>query len=64
VREIALGGNESPHHTAAACELVLEALVAQKRLSRNESGSYSRAQPRRPKGPGTQGPFGPPSFDV
>jgi magnesium chelatase subunit I len=59
VRDIALGGNESPHHTAAACELVLEALVAQKRLTRNETGSYSRAQQRRPKGP-----YGPPTFDV
>jgi hypothetical protein len=40
---------------------VLEALVAQKRLSRTESGGYGRAPRQRPKG---QGPFGPPTFDV
>jgi magnesium chelatase subunit I len=34
----------------AACELVLEALVAQRRLTRNEGGSYMRGM-RRPQGP-------------
>ncbi|MGH7717382.1 MAG: magnesium chelatase [Gemmatimonadaceae bacterium] len=37
--------------TAAGCELVLEALVARKKISRSESGHYGRAQPperRRP----------------
>jgi magnesium chelatase subunit I len=29
--------------TVAACELVLEALVARRRLSRSESGRYQRA---------------------
>jgi magnesium chelatase subunit I len=62
VREIGLGRHDSAGHTAAACELVLEALVAQKRLTRTESGGYGRA-PRR-KGPGPQGPFAPPTFDV
>jgi magnesium chelatase subunit I len=58
VREIGLGRHDSPGHTAAACELVLEALVAQKRLTRTESGGYGRA-PRR-KNP----PYSPPTFDV
>jgi magnesium chelatase subunit I len=61
VREIGLGRHDSSGHTAAACELVLEALVAQKRLSRTESGGYGRAPRQRPKG---QGPFGPPTFEV
>ena len=63
VREIGLGKHGSPGHTAAACELVLEALVAQKRLSRTEGGGYGRAPRQRPKG-GPQGPFTPPTFDV
>jgi magnesium chelatase subunit I len=62
VREIGLGRHDSAGHTAAACELVLEALVAQKRLTRTESGGYGRA-PRR-KGPPPQGPYAPPTFDV
>jgi magnesium chelatase subunit I len=59
VREIGLASEASPGHTAAACELVLESLVAARRLTRTESGSYGRAK-RRPK----QGPFGPTTFDV
>ncbi|HSM03772.1 MAG TPA: sigma 54-interacting transcriptional regulator [Longimicrobiales bacterium] len=48
---------------AAACELVLEALVAEKRVSRSEGGSYARARHEGPKGSGGQGmggfdPFG------
>jgi magnesium chelatase subunit I len=40
---------------AAACELVLEALVAQRRISRT-TGGYARAPHERPKpGPGYQG---------
>ncbi len=37
--------------TVAACELVLEALVARKKISRSDAGQYGRAQPperRRP----------------
>jgi magnesium chelatase subunit I len=56
VREIGLGRHDSPGYTAAGCELILESLVAHKRLTRTESGSYARA-PRRPKGPASQGPF-------
>jgi magnesium chelatase subunit I len=37
---------ESDHALAvAACELVLEALVARKRISRNDAGEYGRAAP-------------------
>jgi magnesium chelatase subunit I len=62
VREIGLASEKSAGHTAAACELVLESLVAARRLTRTESGSYRRAR-RRPK-QGPQGPFGPTTFDV
>lgn len=40
----------------AACELILEALVAERRLSRSETGSYSRAARRAPP-PGPAGPI-------
>jgi len=38
--------------TATACELVLEALVARRRLSRSDTGAYGRAthEPRRRPG--------------
>lgn len=36
--------------TVAAAELVLEALVAERRISRMGEGGYRRARPRRPKG--------------
>jgi magnesium chelatase subunit I len=38
---------------AGACELVLEALVARRKISRNDAGSYGRAardEPRRRRG--------------
>ena len=37
--------------TVAACELVLEALVARKKISRSDSGRYGRAQPEQRKRP-------------
>jgi magnesium chelatase subunit I len=58
VQEVGLGRHDSPGHVAAACEMVLESLVAQKRLSRSEGGSYGRAAPRRPRNPPPfQGPM-------
>ncbi|MFP5353987.1 MAG: hypothetical protein ACLGIK_02370, partial [Gemmatimonadota bacterium] len=37
--------------TAAACELVLESLVARRKISRSDAGLYGRApQERRPRG--------------
>jgi len=45
VESTGLAGNgASPGRRAAACELVLEALVAGKRISRNEGGRYGRAR--------------------
>lgn len=42
VRELALGREDSPPHMVAGCELVLEALVADRRISRSEAGRYGR----------------------
>jgi len=52
-------GASSPGRTVAAAELVLEALVAERRISRMEEGGYRRAKPRRQKGGG-----GGLSFDI
>ncbi len=53
-----LDDDASPETTVAACELILEALVAERRVSRSETGRVGRAPRRqRPGGPG--GPFGP-----
>ena len=51
VYESGLGENGDASVVAAASELVLEALVARKKISRSDAGQYSRAQPperRRP----------------
>ena len=51
VRRVGLDAPGDPPTVAAACELVLEALVARKKISRSEAGQYGRAQPperRRP----------------
>jgi magnesium chelatase subunit I len=50
VRELALGRDDSAAHTVAGCELVLEALVAERRISRSEAGRYGRAPRRTPPG--------------
>jgi magnesium chelatase subunit I len=50
VRELALAREDSPQHMVAACELVLEALVADRRISRSDAGRYSRAPRRTPPG--------------
>ena len=50
--ELALGKDDSAGYRAAGCELVLESLVAQRRITRNDEGSYGRAAPARPKHPG------------
>jgi magnesium chelatase subunit I len=59
ITTLGLFNDASPGQTAAACELVLEALVAERRISRADGGNYTRA-PRR------QGPAGPahPTFEV
>jgi len=51
VHRTGLATPDDPGATAAACELVLEALVARKKISRNDAGQYGRAaveQRRRP----------------
>src|SRR5690554_3143980 len=50
IETIGLAHGASPGHIVAGCELVLEALVAERRISRSESGRYTRA-PRRPGHP-------------
>ncbi|MDX1673480.1 MAG: hypothetical protein R3314_01665, partial [Longimicrobiales bacterium] len=51
------GDGDSAGARAAAGELVLEALVAEKRISRNEAGRYARGRQRRqPPGGGPQFP--------
>jgi magnesium chelatase subunit I len=50
-KTIGLAKDGSAGWTAAACELVLEALVAEKRISRADGGRYGRAPVRRPQGP-------------
>jgi magnesium chelatase subunit I len=52
VRRVGLAKNGDAPQTVAACELVLEALVARKKISRSDGGIYGRAEPdrrRRPK---------------
>jgi magnesium chelatase subunit I len=46
VSTLGLARDDSAGWSAAACELVLESLVAERRISRNDAGSYGRA-PRR-----------------
>ncbi len=51
VSDVGLAPKSDPAFTAAACELVLEALVARKKISRTDAGRYGRAvqeQRRRP----------------
>ena len=55
VRELALGREDSAGHTVAGCELVLEALVAERRISRSDAGRYGRAPRRTPPGGATPG---------
>jgi magnesium chelatase subunit I len=61
VASVGLAATDAPDGVrTAACELVLEALVAEKRISRSEAGGYARARHEGPKGKGFQGfdPFG------
>src|SRR6266550_3856791 len=51
VDQVGLAAKKDPGTMVAACELVLEGLVAEKRISRNEELGYVRARAE-PKGPG------------
>ena len=57
IDQVGLGGKKDPATMVAACELVLEGLVAEKRIARSEELGYVRARseqkPPFPKGPGT-----------
>jgi magnesium chelatase subunit I len=52
VRAAKLAEDGHPGAVAAACELVLEALVARKKISRSDAGQYGRAQNEQRRRPG------------
>jgi magnesium chelatase subunit I len=54
VRHVGLAPNGDDALTVAACELVLEALVARRKISRSDAGHYGRAQPEPRRRPGGQ----------
>jgi magnesium chelatase subunit I len=58
VRGSGVADESQPGVLAAAAELVLEGLVAKRKISRTEAGRYTRTKPSRPKGP----PFPKPPF--
>jgi magnesium chelatase subunit I len=52
VQHVGLARNRDHPTAVAACELVLEALVARRKISRSDAGQYGRAHPetrRRPE---------------
>jgi magnesium chelatase subunit I len=51
VHRVGLAREKDAPVTAAACELVLESLVARRKISRSDTGQYGRApqEPRRRK---------------
>ncbi len=52
VHRTGLATPDDPGATAAACELVLEALVARRKISRNDRGQYGRAVAEKRRRPG------------
>jgi magnesium chelatase subunit I len=58
VRRVGLAAEDDPAASVAACELVLEALVARKKISRSDGGTYGRAMPEPRRRPGGQDLFG------
>ena len=51
VHRVGLATETDAPQTVAACELVLEALVARKKISRSDGGLYGRAEPERRRRP-------------
>ena len=51
VRALRIADATDAGTTAAACELVLEALVARKKISRSDAGAYGRAIPEKRRRP-------------
>jgi magnesium chelatase subunit I len=58
VTQVGLAPPKDPATMVSACELVLEGLVAEKKISRSEELGYTRARPE-PKGPSGYGKPGP-----
>ena len=59
VNQVGLAPKQDPGTIVAACELMLEGLVAQKRISRSDDLGYTRVRPDRPSPPfGKGGPGG------
>jgi len=56
VCNLGLAAPKDPATMVAGCELVLEGLVAQKRISRNEDLGYTRSRSERPSSLGKGGP--------
>jgi magnesium chelatase subunit I len=52
VRRVGLAAEDDAPVSVAACELVLEALVARKKISRTDGGTYGRALPEPRRRPG------------
>jgi magnesium chelatase subunit I len=52
VHDVGLARVGDASFTAAACELVLESLVARKKISRSDAGTYGRATPEPRRRPG------------
>ncbi|HVA58352.1 MAG: sigma 54-interacting transcriptional regulator [Gemmatimonadaceae bacterium] len=51
VHHTGLAADDDPAQSVAACELVLEALVARRRISRSDGGRYARAVPEQRRRP-------------
>jgi magnesium chelatase subunit I len=51
VTEAGLASRKEPAKAVAACELVLEGLAAQKRITRSEELGFTRARPERREPP-------------
>ena len=58
IDQVGLAGKKDPATLVSACELVLEGLVAEKRIARSEELGYVRArsEPKPPFGKGQTGP--------
>ena len=57
VHHVGLATEDDDPATVVGCELVLEALVARRKISRAEGGRYGRATPERRRRPGGSDPF-------
>lgn len=58
ISQVGLAPKQDPGTIVAACELVLEGLVSQKRISRTDDLGYTRVRPDRPSPPYGKGGMG------